>query len=292
MVSGPTTGGFYMVSPIKMSLAALAALGSLSTAAFASDPTPAPEEARKFTYSFNIGATSDYVFRGYSQNRENPAIQGGIDLGYGIAYFGLWASNIDFGEAPVGTKSVSTELDIYGGIKPVWGPATFDLGVIYYTYPGAKDSGNGGQIFEQDYVEFKAGVSGAFIPQLPKLTTGATVFYSPEYQGKQGEVWTGELTAGYELPAIGIFTPTISGTYGMQFGDFKAATVSGFLLANGKDDLAYWNVGVSLAVEKFTFDFRYWDTDIANNGPVLNNNCNGRQLQCDERFVFSGKFTY
>jgi len=278
-----------MVSPIKISLAALAAMGCLSSAALASDPTPA-EEGRKFTYSFNIGATSDYVFRGVSQNRENPAIQGGIDLGYGIAYFGLWASNIDFGELPAGTNTVSTEIDVYGGIKPVWGPATFDLGVIYYAYPGANDNG-GAQAQEQDYVEFKAGVSGQFISMLPKLTLGGVVFYSPEYQGKQGEVITTEATAGYELPAIGIFTPTISALYGMQFGE-GGSTVGKFILANGKDDLAYWNVGISLAVQKFTFDFRYWDTDISNSGTVSSNLCNGSALQCDERFVFSGKFTY
>jgi uncharacterized protein (TIGR02001 family) len=282
-------------------LALVATMSSFSAAALASEPTPAPEE-RKFTYSFNIGATSDYVFRGVSQNKENPAIQGGIDLTYGIAYFGLWASSIDFGRngdgLPLGSgnpgsKVVSTELDIYGGIKPVWGPATFDLGVIYYAYPGANDGGAAKFQFEkQDYVEFKAGVSGAFIPQLDKLTLGGTVFFSPEYQGKQGEVWTTEFTAGYELPALGKFTPTISGTYGMQFGDatgiIGSFPVGKFALANGADDLAYWNVGVSLAVEKFTFDFRYWDTDISN----ANKFCNGAVLQCDERFVFSGKFTY
>lgn len=42
------------------------------------------DEGRKFTYSFNIGATSDYVFRGISQTDNDPTIQGGIDLGYGI----------------------------------------------------------------------------------------------------------------------------------------------------------------------------------------------------------------
>ena len=199
-----------MVSPIKTSLSMLAlvaTMGSFSAAALASDPTPAPED-RKFTYSFNIGGTSDYVFRGVSQNKENPAIQGGIDLTYGIAYFGLWASNIDFGKNGDLSKQVSTELDIYGGIKPVWGPATFDLGVIYYSYPGANDNGKGNgtiQVFDQNYVEFKAGVSGAFIPQLDKLTLGGTVFYSPEYQGKQGEVWRceGEVIRAVECTQAG-----------------------------------------------------------------------------------------
>ncbi len=298
----PHIGGSRMSSS-KISLGLLAALGltaSYSTVAVASDMTPAPAtEERKFVYSFNIGGTNDYVFRGVAQNKENPSIQGGLDLSYGIAYFGLWASNIDFGrnpDAPVGklgSKVVSTELDIYGGIKPVVGPATFDLGVIYYAYPGANDNGFRASQFEkQDYVEFKGGVSGAFIPSLDKLTLGGMVYYSPEYQGKQGQVWTVEASAAYELPAIGKVTPTVSALVGSQYGD--ASNIVGdlafgkFQLGNGSDSLTYWNVGVTLAVEKFSFDFRYWNTDISN----ANRFCTGAQLQCDGQFAFIGKFTY
>jgi uncharacterized protein (TIGR02001 family) len=255
----------------------------------------ASAEDNKLTYSFNVGATNDYVFRGVAQNKENPSVQGGIDLTYGIAYFGLWASNIDFGrnaDGPRGalnSKQVSTEVDIYGGIKPVVGPATFDLGVIYYAYPGANDNGAAKlQVENQDYVELKGGVSGAFIPALPKLTLGGTVFYSPEYQGKQGSVWTVEANAAYELPAVGKVTPTISALVGSQYGDSANGTIGNlvvgkFNLANGADDLTYWNAGITLAV-----DFRYWNTDISN----ANNFCNGQVLQCNERFVFLGKFTY
>ena len=296
-----------MTSSNKISLGLLAALGLTSgfaTAALASDMTPAPAaEERKFTYSFNIGATNDYVFRGVAQNKEDPSIQGGIDLTYGIAYFGLWASTIDFGRnsdvAPIGSKQVSTELDIYGGIKPVVGPATFDLGVIYYAYPGANDGGFAKlQVEKQDYVEFKAGVSGAFVPTLDKLTLGVTVFYSPEYQGKQGNVVTLEGTASYELPAVGKVTPTVSGTVGEQFGDSNniigSTQLPGkFALGNGSDSLTYWNVGVTLAVEKFSFDFRYWNTDISNLGSTNGHNfCTGAVLQCDGQFAFIGKFTY
>jgi uncharacterized protein (TIGR02001 family) len=281
-----------MATLYKLSTAALIA-ASASTVAIAAD------EPAKFTYSFNIGATTDYVFRGVSQNKDKPAIQGGIDLGYGIAYFGLWASNIDFGNnfnaaGAVASQQVNAELDIYGGIKPVVGPATFDLGVIYYAYPGANDGGAARlQVEKQEYVEFKAGVSGAFIPAIPKLTMGATVFYSPEYQGKQGEVWTVEGTAAYEFPAIGPVTPTVSALIGGQFGDAGTTTIGSpllgkFTLANGDDSLTYWNVGVTLAVEKFSFDFRYWNTDISD----ANKWCTGAYLTCDERFVFLGKFTY
>ncbi len=61
---------------------------------------PARREGRKFTYSFNIDGTSDYVFRGISQTVNDPAVQGGVDLGYGIIYAGAWASGLDFGDDP------------------------------------------------------------------------------------------------------------------------------------------------------------------------------------------------
>ena len=45
---------------------------------------PAPvDEGRKFAYSFNIGITSDYVFRGVSQSDNDPAVQGGADISLG-----------------------------------------------------------------------------------------------------------------------------------------------------------------------------------------------------------------
>ncbi len=251
-------------------------------------------EAPKLAYSFNIGATNDYVFRGVAQNKENPSGFGGLDLTYGMGYLGVWAANVDFGPNVDGSKSASTEIDIYAGIKPTLGPATFDLGVIYYAYPGANDNGAAvNQLEEQDYFEIKGGVSGAFIPMLPKLTIGGVVFYSPEYQGKQGEVFTTEASLAYELPAIGKFTPTISGLLGAQYGDASGTIgtlpVGKFNLGNGSDELMYWNVGLTLAVEKFSFDFRYWDTDITDGA---NKFCTGLQLQCDERFSFTGKFTY
>ena len=64
----------------------------------------AVDEGRKFTYSFNIGGTSDYVFRGVSQSDNEPALQGGADIGWGILYAGVWASMVDFDEAPAGQR--------------------------------------------------------------------------------------------------------------------------------------------------------------------------------------------
>jgi uncharacterized protein (TIGR02001 family) len=270
------------LNQLSLAAAALISVGFVQSAAAA--------EAPAFAYSFNIGATNDYVFRGVAQAREKPSGFGGLDLTYGMGYVGVWAANVDFGRNAdaTGSKIASTEIDIYAGIKPTLGPATFDLGVIYYAYPGANDDFRKGQLKEQDYFEIKGGVSGAFIPMLPKLTLGGVVFYSPEYQGGQNEVFTTEASLSYEFPAIGKVTPSFSALLGAQYGDAK----DGFALANGKDDLLYWNAGITLAVEKFSFDFRYWDTNISNTGALSNNFCNGVSLQCDERFSFTAKFTY
>jgi uncharacterized protein (TIGR02001 family) len=223
------------------------------------------DEGRKFTYSFGVTGTSDYVFRGQTQTDGDPTIQGTVNLGYGIFYAGVWGSGLDFGGGADGIGSdAEVELDWYAGIKPTWGKATFDFGVIYYTYPGASDS-----ILELDYVELKAGVSGEVID---KLTAGATVYYSPEYTGETGESWVVEGVLAYALPQFSIFAPTVSGTFGH-------ADVSDLY------DWNYWNAGLALTVEKITFDFRYWDTDISSSE---NATCNsGGVFACDERFVFS-----
>jgi uncharacterized protein (TIGR02001 family) len=226
----------------KLFGAAGAALLALSGAALADGyegsikDAPA-DEGRKFTYSFSITGTSDYVFAS------------GLDFEAGGVYDG------------------DVEVDLYGGIKPTWGPLTFDLGVIYYAYPGNGILLAGTQ--DAEYLEFKAGVSGS---PFENATLGATVYYSDDYFGETGEVWTVEGTAGYTFKTIGPFTPTISGLVGYQDAD---------VAFNGIDSYWYWNAGLALTVEKLTFDFRYWDTDIDSAAAVCFND------YCGERFVFS-----
>lgn len=276
-----------MRTTIKSLAIGLVAASSLATAALAdgmdkkkgSLKDAAPADGRQFAWSVNMGATTDYVFRGFSQSKESAAVSAGADFTYGILYAGLWASTVDFGPAGFGTHVVNGELDIYAGIKPTWGPLTFDLGVIYYTYPGAEEKKTGFQ--ELDYVELKAGVSGT----IGKLALGGTVYYSPEYTNKQGEVWTLEGTAGYELPKVWIFTPTVGGTLGYQIGNNGAHYLAN--TGNGDDNYMYWNGGLALAVDKLTIDLRYWDTNVSDAGGF----CSAKVFGCDERFVASVKFT-
>lgn len=209
--------------------------------------------ANEFSWSATATGTSDYVFRGLSLNDEDPAFQASIDAEYGIWYVGLWGSMVD------GPGYEPVELNLYTGIKPVLGPVTFDFGVVYYFYPWADGSG------DSDVVELKAGFDWS---PVKNLTLTPTYWYVPD-QDNSDEASTIEGTAAYELPAVGIFTPTVSGLVGWT---------ENF----GADEYTYWNAGLSLGVEKFTFDFRYWDTDLPD--------AIGAGL-ADERFVFTASVT-
>ncbi len=99
------------------------------------------EEARAL--SFNLGAVSDYRYRGISQTRLEPALQGGAD--YALAsgfYVGTWLSTIrwikDWGSASgIDTGRANLEWDVYAGHKGELRPGlSYDVGVLAYLYPG------------------------------------------------------------------------------------------------------------------------------------------------------------
>jgi uncharacterized protein (TIGR02001 family) len=105
-------------------LACAIALTSLPVASWAADPS----------VSFNIGAVSDYRYRGYSQSRLQPAVQGGMDVTAGAWYLGAWASSIKRVKDGGGDSSI--EVDLYGGYKgEVKDAFAYDLGVLTYVYP-------------------------------------------------------------------------------------------------------------------------------------------------------------
>lgn len=224
-------------------------------------------EARRCTFSANVALTTEYVFRGITQTDEGPAVQGGFDATCGLFYAGVWASNLDFG-----VDGADIEMDVYAGIKTTTGKISWDLGVIYYAYPKAVDP-----TAELDYVELKVGASAEI---WKGGTLGVTVFYSPEYTGETGEVWTVETGFSQALPAVGRFSPTFSALVGYQSGD-----IADYAVTAGDDDYWYWNAGVTLGFhEKWSLDLRYWDSDV--DGGL----CFG--LKCDERFVATLKATF
>ncbi len=113
------------------SLMALA-LGSMS--AWAQAQTATPESA----LSFNVGVTTDYRYRGLSQSRLQPALQGGVDYADKSGFYvGAWGSTIKFIKDSGATKG-PVELDLYGGYKGAVGDVAYDLGFLRYEYVGNK----------------------------------------------------------------------------------------------------------------------------------------------------------
>jgi uncharacterized protein (TIGR02001 family) len=119
-----------------LALAALAALTALPSVSQAEDASP---------LSFNVSLTSDYRYRGISQTRLNPALQGGADYAAPNGFYvGTWASTIqwikDAGTiAGVETGSANIEWDIYGGYKgEIQKDFGYDVGLLQYVYPNNK----------------------------------------------------------------------------------------------------------------------------------------------------------
>lgn len=102
----------------------------------AQEAAAAPEAKPDNEYSFNAAVTSDYRYRGISQTRKKPALQGGADwvnnpTGF---YAGTWLSTIKWVKDGGGDGSV--EWDLYAGKRGEFGSGfTYDVGGLYYLYP-------------------------------------------------------------------------------------------------------------------------------------------------------------
>src|SRR4051794_9792995 len=92
----PETRGSIMKA-LKLSFLAAAAVLAMAGAARADDAPAAPAEVKPLVFVFNIGANTDYEFRGVSQTDNKASIFGGADVTIeGIGYAGVWLSNVDF----------------------------------------------------------------------------------------------------------------------------------------------------------------------------------------------------
>lgn len=117
----------------------------------------ADEESSEIGISANMAITTNYVWRGMTQTKDSPAVQGGVDLDYKGLYVGVWGSNVNF------STDVSVELDFYGGYASEIAGIGFDIGFIEYAYPKDFDASNFGEAYvglSKDWDKF--GVSAKY----------------------------------------------------------------------------------------------------------------------------------
>jgi uncharacterized protein (TIGR02001 family) len=169
---------------IKSRIAAAAALLAVAGAASAG------------TFSVTPTIASDYDFRGLTQTDKDPAFQLGgtytLDSGF---YVGAWGSNVDFGPG-----DPNVEIDYYAGFAG--GDATdgigYDIGAIYYSYPGAGAANS---------LEVYAGIT--------KGIFGAKLWFSDDLASSDNEGFYAEGNINYPL-ASGF---SLLAHVGYSFGD-------------------------------------------------------------------------
>ena len=117
---------------MKLKLKSTLILASLLASSAVMAQTKAPEP--DYTLSYNAGLVTDYRYRGISQSRLHPALQGGIDFAHKSGfYLGTWASTIHWIRDIGGDANV--EVDIYGGYKGTFGAIGYDIGALTYQFP-------------------------------------------------------------------------------------------------------------------------------------------------------------
>ena len=109
---------------------------SLAILAFTSIPGMAQEQPAEHQVSYNASLTSDYRYRGLSQTRLDPALQGGVDYTHGPTglYVGTWLSTIKWTKDLGGDGNI--EWDLYAGKRGELSEGlSYDVGGLYYYYP-------------------------------------------------------------------------------------------------------------------------------------------------------------
>ncbi|NOZ11881.1 MAG: hypothetical protein GXP09_12700 [Gammaproteobacteria bacterium] len=178
-------------------------------------------------FSANVALTSDYVFRGFSQSKEDPAIQGGFDYAHKSGFYaGVWGSNVSSDMY----NGSGLEADLYAGYSgEITKDLGYDVGLIRYIYPGSSPS--------TDYDEIYAGLSYKFISV--KYFAGVDI----------GNAELGDyLDAGldFDLPqGIGL---------GLHVGNWNSKVTGG--------DFTDYKIGLSKEIGGFGFELAYTDTDV------------------------------
>ena len=194
-----TTKAAFRHSALALALMALASGTTLAqtppapAASAATPPTP------DHTLTANVGLFSEYIFRGIAQTAGKPAVQGGFDYAHASGfYLGTWASNISWLEDFGAYNRSSLEWDFYGGYKanfPNSEDWNYDVGTLYYYYPGRKNPG----VVSANTWEIYGALGWRWLSGKASYTVSKDYFgIRPDGHKTQG-TWYFDLTAAYPI---------------------------------------------------------------------------------------------
>lgn len=218
---------------LKLALAAGTLAGLMSTAAQAGDWG---------TVSAYVAVTSDYRYRGISQNNREFAPQASINWSIGDGFYaGTWVSKTDWIGLPVIEANPSYEADFYAGKHFDLDGTDLNVEAYYYSYPDASTLFLGPK--KASYFEGIFQLSHSF-GDLSLTATGAV---SPEWSlgGGTGGYIAG--TASYPL----FDWLSISGTVGHQWVDAAPS------------DYTHFDIGLTATWHSWALDVRANGTDLS-----------------------------
>ncbi|MFO1225365.1 TorF family putative porin [Roseateles sp.] len=230
----------------KTLLALLAASAAFTALPALADEAPDP-------LSFNLGAVTEYRYRGIAQSRLKPALQGGAD--YAAAngfYIGTWASTIKWVKDGGGDGNL--EVDVYGGYKTeVASGVTLDVGLLQYVYPSNKLNPSANTLEVYGAVTF-----GVVTAKYSHSTSNLFGFADSKGSGYLDVSATFDLGNGLSLaPHIGHQTvkhnSAVSYTdYSLTLAkDFSGLVLSGAIVGTDAKKGAYVGAGKDLAKTTF-----------------------------------------
>jgi uncharacterized protein (TIGR02001 family) len=243
-----------------LTLALLSALGMLSVTVYAEDAAapapgaaPAAEPTPDWTFPMSISLVSDYIFRGQSQTWGRPAAQFSVEADHKSGFYaGFFLSNVSDHWLP----GANVETDLYAGYRGKLNEdVSFDVGAIYYMYPGADwdESGFNPPRFPAGTTHSNSLNTGeAYAAVTYKWLTFKTGITFTEYFGWNtnnsgvGIGFAGDLDAGVTGDTSGSYFFELNGAYEVA----PSWTVSGQIgrqeINNSKGlDITYYKAGVT-----------------------------------------------
>lgn len=226
---------------------ALLALTASGAPAFAQDFIPGE-------FSGSVAFTSEYAFRGIVHSDEHPALQGSLDYSHDSGFYaGIWGSSVDFNDGGEATL----ETDIYAGLAGEIGGISWDVGGIYYLYPGA-DS-------KMDYDFFELALALGYDFEVFSLS--GALNYSPNYFADSGQSLYSAVYGNVPLP----YDFSINAHAGYQ----QISDARKF----GADNYIDYSAGLGYHISGFDLAVDYVGTNLDEPGDIADN--------AEDRVIFS-----